>query len=115
MTIPKITSLADLEFKAKTNPYYRQLARMALEQLGWHQIAKQYPQSIEKLFQLSKNHGFIDCSPYTNHINGFCDRITAIKPEKKVVDPEKLKTIIVGLKKKSVPIKRARKILRRIQ
>lgn len=115
MTIPPITSLANLEFKAKADPYYRQLASLALENLGWYELAKQYPQSIEKLFQLSNNRGDVDCMAYTNHINLFRTRITFIEPEKKKVDPEKLKRVVESLRKKSVPVKRVRKILKRIR
>ena len=67
MTLDKVTSLADLEFKAKTNKYYRQLDKMAAEQL----FGSRYSETYEKAMRYLHNDAFYKdgCASIVTDIN----------------------------------------------
>jgi hypothetical protein len=68
MTLDKVTSLADLVFKAKTNKYYKKLAIMTVEWLGYGNQTT-YEIALNSLYKVAANQGDSGCQPVVNAIN----------------------------------------------
>lgn len=115
MSLKAITSLADLEFKAKTDEHYQQLAILGAQSLGYHS-AKDYQTAIEKLHYCSLNHNPESCEAVVREVNHYLSHVKIVKP-KPAVKPSRKKVrgaknkeayakIIENLKKKkTVPRK----------
>jgi hypothetical protein len=124
MTLDKVTSLADLAFKAKTNKYYRQLAVIAslyLRGNSFYRIQgrpvkdESYAEAMEFLVRHYKDDGYEDCSTVVQRLNELRGEVIKepepkpeVKPE--VVDASALKKsmgekIIAELKKKNLKAK----------
>lgn len=67
--IEPITSLADLEFRAKTDNSYKKLAVLGLNSFGF--TYKSYSHAIKKLHFIKTNWGYMDCVYITERINGY--------------------------------------------
>ena len=80
MTIDPITSLADLEFKAKTNKYYKQLAIIGCNQYMFgNKKVRTYPAAIKALHIISINHNPNSCDAVVYGVNSYRDKIREIK------------------------------------
>lgn len=101
MTIKPVTSLADLEFKAKTDPYYRQLAILGCKSLIWNCNIKTYPNAIKKIHEISIGNNPESCDETICYINVYRDKI---KPEKDILTEllkkKEIKKIVDKLKKR---------------
>jgi hypothetical protein len=116
MTITKVTSLADLEFKAKTDRHYQQLAILGCKSFNCN--IKTYPAAIRRLHEIAFENNPECCSTVINCVNQNCNKI---KPEKDpvsvLVKKKEVERIIANLKKLSkAPItkKATKKIKRRV-
>lgn len=117
MTIKPVTSLADLEFKAKTDKHYQQLTILGCAELGYPNI-KVYANAIKRLHKISINHNPDSCQTVINYVNRNCNRI---KPEKNKVSElmkkKEVAKIVENLKKfrkKAVSRKAVKKVKRRV-
>ena len=68
MTLDKITSLADLVFRAKTNKYYKKLAIMTAEWLGYTRQTT-YEIALNTLYKVAATQGEAGCQPVVNAVN----------------------------------------------
>ena len=67
MTLDKITSLADLVFRAKTNKYYKKLAIMTAEWIGYTRQTT-YEIALNSLYKVAAI-GEAGCQPVVNAVN----------------------------------------------
>ena len=118
MTINKVTSLADLEFKAKTDRHYQQLAILGCKSLDYNSRVKTYPAAIRRLHKIAFENNPECCSAVIHHVNQNCNKI---KPEQDpvsvLVKKKEVERIIANLKKLSkapVTKKATKKIKRRV-
>ena len=118
MTINKVTSLADLEFKAKTDRHYQQLAILGCRSLDYNSRVKTYPAAIRRLHAIALGNNPDSCETVIHHVNQNCNKI---KPEKDpvsvLVKKKEVERIIANLKKLSkapVTKKATKKIKRRV-
>ncbi len=118
MTITKVTSLADLEFKAKTDRHYQQLAILGCKSLDYNSCVKTYPAAIRRLHKIAFENNPECCSAVIHHVNQNCNKI---KPEQDpvsvLVKKKEVERIIANLKKLSkapVTKKATKKIKRRV-
>jgi hypothetical protein len=91
MTINAVTSLADLEFKAKTDPHYKQLAVLGCRRLGY--FYKSYPHAIKKLHTIAQKpsaFGEVSCSRVIYEVN-LCrgNIVREVKKPKKITAKKK--------------------------
>jgi len=115
MTIPPVTSLADLEFKAKTDRHYQQLAILGYNSIE-HANVKLYSTAIERLHKMAVSYGYGVCVPIIKYVNLQCNKI---KPEKdpaiELLKKKEFMQVIENLKKlRTVTKKDSKKIRRRI-
>jgi CBS domain-containing protein len=68
MFLEKITSLADLVFKAKTNKYYKKLAIMTAQWLGYDNQAT-YEIAMNTLYKVALLQGEKGCLPVVDAVN----------------------------------------------
>jgi len=91
MVLDKVTSLADLAFRGKTNKYYRQLACVAASSYGYFGLT--WKGSLEKLNNASLNYDRDSCQAVIDDINTFANEINEdwIEPleDAKPVEPAK--------------------------
>ncbi len=99
MTIPPVTSLADLEFKAKTDRHYQQLAILGCRAWGGSNV-KLYSTAIKRLHAISVGCNPNSCKVVIGHVNEKCNKI---KPEKdpvsELIKKKEVARIIENLKK----------------
>lgn len=124
MTLDKVTSLADLAFKAKTNKYYRQLAVIGSAYFRGNSLYRVqgkpvkdevYAEALDFLVRQYKSDGYDNCSTVVQRLNELtCEVVKEpepkpeVKPE--VVDASALKKsmgekIVAALKKKNLKTK----------
>ena len=99
MTIKAVTSLADLEFKAKTNKRYQQLAVMGCRSIEWglrKNVA--YTTAMEKLHKFSIENDPESCDYVVDIINRNRHRI---KVEKSINKKKSVTDFVEVLKKLS--------------
>ena len=115
MTIPPVTSLADLEFKAKKSVYYKQLAVLGVQRIGYCGI-KTYPSAIKRLHRIAVERDGSTCDVVVYDINICCNRIKREENSaSKSINKKKAEAIIENLKKfKQVNRKTVKKIKRRV-
>lgn len=127
MTLDRITSLADLAFKARTNKYYEQLVMIAYRYLINSANKVGCIEALESLNNVSVNYNPISCHSTVEQINGLRSRVkkeVVPKPAPVVADAvpavppasgfspavdeatEKLKKIVVDALKKKQPTRR---------
>jgi len=86
MTIAPVTSLADLEFKAKTDDNYKQLAILGCGGFGYN--VKLYTTAIKRLNTTSTSLSESSCSYVTREINYYRDKLSEsfviTKPKKRI-------------------------------
>jgi len=118
MTIKPVTSLADLEFKAKADKHYEQLAILGCKSLDWNSRIKTYPAAIKKLHQVAVNHDPNSCQAVIYHVNSGCNKIKPIKDSVAELIKKKEVTRIIDnlkkIKKANVTKKTVKKIRRRV-
>jgi len=118
MTLVKVTSLADLVFKAKSDKYYKQLALLGARRCcnsdAKARALTTHEKVIEFLYTVSANHNPDSCSAVVQEINSCCHRIveeieptppvegTTTPSGAPVIDNNKLKEMVTKLKKKAV-------------
>jgi len=110
MTIEPVTSLADLEFKAKADKHYEQLAVLGCKSIMYGTCRiRTYKNAIKKLHEIAvANRGYADsCQFIMKHVNSNCHRIVPIVPQPPVCE------VVKKLKAKNVRKKSIRKIVRR--
>jgi len=123
MTLDNVTSLADLEFRVKTNKYYKQLAiKTAKRCYGGYSAEmnkklKIYEEALAFLHKISIQHNPDSCTSIVAELNYNSDKIVeevevapvveAAIPAPRVVSVAKIKEI---LKKKAATKKIAKKI-----
>ncbi len=99
MTIKPVTSLADLEFKAKTDKHYQQLAILGCRTWDGSRI-RLYSTAIKKLQESSVGYNPHSCQSIVKVINESCNKI---KPEKDtatiLIKKKEVARIIENLKK----------------
>jgi hypothetical protein len=71
MTLERITSLADLVFKAKTNKYYKQLAIISARHLDISEHPETYEQAIIIIAKVTLKHNPDSCSDVVDAINSY--------------------------------------------
>ena len=108
MTIKQVTSLADLEFKAKTDRHYQQLAILGCRSLDYNSRVKTYPAAIRRLHKIAFDNNPDSCSAVIHHVNQNCNKI---KPEKdpvsELIKKKEVTRIIENLKKlRKAPVTR---------
>lgn len=121
MTITPVTSLADLEFKVKTDKHYEQLAILGCKSItfGASRI-KTYKYAIKKLYEIAEANGTSTmsngCGFIMTYLNQNCNRIVPIQPPISAEEKQKKgKEIVNKLNKlKNVRKKSIRKIARRV-
>ena len=110
MTLDKVTSLADLVFKAKTNKYYRQLAVIASAYLRGNSLYRiqgrpvkdeAYAEALELLVRHYKDDGYEDCSTVVQRLNELRGEVVKEPEPKPEVKPEvvEVATATAALKK----------------
>ena len=102
MIIDPVTSLADLEFKVKTNKYYKQLAILGCRRIGYY--VRTYELAMKNL-HISAG-GFKSCEPIIQEVNCCCDRIVE---EKQPTAEELIKRKYVKLKVNNLKKKRRKR------
>jgi len=126
MTLDKVTSLADLEFKAKTNKYYRQMARQGARRCCTSVAVANglttHEKVMEFLHQVSIKHDLNSCRAVVQEVNHCYNKIVEdVEPSPAVEaaptptptpDSDKLKAMVAELKKKASPKKRSVKTVR---
>ena len=95
MTIKPVTSLADLEFKAKNDKNYQQLAILGCRLL--RSTCKTYTGAIKKIYQISLEHDPDSCTDVINILNKNCDKI---KPQKKKITKLSKKSPVKKIKRR---------------
>lgn len=68
MTLDRVTSLADLVFRAKTNKYYKKLAIITAEWLGYN-CQTTYEIALNSLYKVAATQGEAGCQPVVNAVN----------------------------------------------
>lgn len=115
MTLDKVTSLADLEFKVKTNKYYKQLALLGAKRCCSNMTKLKalttHEKVMEFLHRVSTDHNPGSCSAVVQEINHCCDKIkeevetplpVEATPTPSVTPAsDKLKAVVAELKKKA--------------
>jgi hypothetical protein len=97
MTIDKVTSLADLAFKAKTNKYYKKLAIIAAEYLGGYFEQKTYEYAINTLYRVARFNDPNSCLSVVNAINNLRNRVEE--------NPDPVVERLKNIKKEDMPYK----------
>ncbi len=117
MTIKPVTSLADLEFRAKTDKHYQQLAILGCRSWEGSNV-KLYSTAIKRIHDIAVNYNPNSCQTIVNHINS---HRFSIKPEKdtvtELIKKKEVTRIIDNLKKMkraNVTKKAVKKIRRRV-
>lgn len=122
MTLDKVSSLADLEFRVKSNKYYKQLAILGAKRCCGSSVKlkeiKTYEQAIAFLHDVSIKHNPNSCSAVVQEVNACCTKIVeeveptpptaegTPTPTPIVTHSDKLKAMVDQLKKKAVSKKR---------
>ena len=118
MTIKQVTSLADLEFKAKTDRHYQQLAILGCRSLDYNSRVKTYPAAIRRLHKIAFENNPESCSQIIEYVNQNCNKIKPEQDPASVLAKKKeVERIIANLKKLSkatVTKKAVKKIRRRV-
>jgi len=97
MIIGPVTSLADLEFKARTNKYYKQLAILGCDRIGYN--ISNYERVMKRLHWCSVHWGYPSCEPIIQEINFCCNLIVEEKPST-------VKKLIIVKRKKYKSVKK---------
>lgn len=116
MTLDKITSLADLEFRIKTNKYYKQMALLGAKRCcntpSKIALLTTHEKVMEFLHKVSVEHNVNSCSAVVAEINACRSKIVedvAPSPAVEAITPppnvtpssDKLKAVVAELKKKA--------------
>lgn len=75
MILSRVTSLADLVFKAKTNKYYKILAIITAEYLEGSLKQKTYENAMNTLYRVARTHNPDTCFDIVETINSFRDKV----------------------------------------
>ena len=85
----KVTSLADLVFRAKTDRHYRQLARIVHSRLSGNEFLPEvsYEDSLKFLYSYAEHYyGHDNCSVTVDHLNYYRGRVVEEKDPMSVIE-----------------------------